>query len=482
MTHDRTSEMGDVKQTRSVFKTSKTTRESHECRETATERFEKKTSRSKVRKTRLVETWEPRPSGQDLQSEKSRPQPSPQKSSRAGQPWKTDPRPADPPPKSSRDDWHTRMPENVKLSLDGVTKAGCGCTGAVDFDGDYILALTERTPQRCRWEFTFPAKSGLHRLALEATPHADGTLRLRAVFEGSVQGPEWVSAGIRELTRLRLNLHQTPNLCAGHHWPQMVEVLPLQTPLPRGSFYISPEPTVAEAVMLSSGFSSDSSGSSGGSTTKPTKIYNPGTATGAIVLTILGQGGDAADATAGMNVAAKQVGGNHFVASIVHDADFDATLQAEINNRCIAGRKGIAVIIAGHSLGGEAALKRVDWFDAKIRALCPGKTPFISVVSIDAVSSSGNHPPYTTPPIAATERFLNYFQTAEAFRGGSIPSADVDQNITFAVNEWGAAQNPPETNLHTAIDNYLAQESKVEGKKLGAWLRAEADKLAAKTK
>lgn len=304
----------------------------------------------------------------------------------------------------------------------------------------------------------------------------------RAFFEGSASGPEWVSAGIREFTHLRLNLHQTPNPCAGHRWPSTVEVLPLQTPLPRGRIYISSEPTAAEIVALSSGFSGDSSGSSGGSTTIPTKIYNPGTATGAIVLTILGQGGDAGDATAGMNIAAKQVGGNHFVASIVHDADFDATLQAEINKRCIAGRKGMAVVIAGHSLGGEAALKRVDWFDAKVKALCPGKTPFISVVSIDAVSSSGNKPPYTTPPSAATERFLNYFQTQGAFHGAAISSADVDQNITFAVSEWGAAQNPPLRDLHKAIDNYLAENPKVEGKKLGAWLRAEADRLAAKAK
>ena len=166
-----------------------------------------------------------------------------------------------PSPSVSLTGWHEQVPERVKLEVSGVTAEGC--PEAPSLDADYILDLLDRRPERCRWEYTFRAKCQLFRCCLEAYPASDGTLTLRAFFEGSVAGPVWTQAGLRDLSGrvvLSLDHGSAENPRAGCRWPETLTATPLAAAAATKRFYISPEPTQQEmAAMASSGSGSISS-------------------------------------------------------------------------------------------------------------------------------------------------------------------------------------------------------------------------------
>jgi len=165
-----------------------------------------------------------------------------------------------PSPTVSLTRWHEQLPERVKLEVSGVTAEGC--PDASGLEADYILDLLDRRPERCRWEYTFRAKCQLFRCCLEAYPGSDGTLTLRAFFEGSVAGPAWTQTGLRDLSRkvmLAFDHQSAENPSAGCRWPETVTLTALATRAATKPFYISPEPTLREMAAMASAGSSSSS-------------------------------------------------------------------------------------------------------------------------------------------------------------------------------------------------------------------------------
>ena len=219
------------KQRKSTSELRETSEETYELRKTADGEYEKKTTKSErhERKTSDEETFVA-----------------------AGLPS----------PTVSLTGWHEQVPERAKLEVSGVTAEGC--PEAPSLDADYILDLLDRRPERCRWEYTFRAKCQLFRCCLEAYPSSDGTLTLRAFFEGSVAGPAWTQTGLRDLSgRVMLSFDHASaeNPCAGCRWPETLTATPLAAPAATKRFYISPEPTQHEmAAMASSGSISSSAG------------------------------------------------------------------------------------------------------------------------------------------------------------------------------------------------------------------------------
>jgi len=218
------------KQGKSTSEVRETSEETYELRRTADGEYEKRTTKSErhERKTSDEETFV----GTGLPS-----------------------------PSVSLTRWHEQVPDRMKLEVSGVTSEGC--PEASSLNADYILDLLDRRPERCRWEYTFRAKCQLFRCCLEALPGSDGTLTLRAFFEGSVAGPAWTQTGLRELSgRVVLSFDDASaeNPCAGCRWPETLTATPLGAAATTKRFYISPEPTLGEMAAMASASSSSSSG------------------------------------------------------------------------------------------------------------------------------------------------------------------------------------------------------------------------------
>jgi hypothetical protein len=157
-----------------------------------------------------------------------------------------------------QEDWHDRVPPQVRISVDRVRSAGE--PDAPMLSGDYILALEHRSSLQCRWNLVFPQRCGLSGMTCIATPASDGQLELQVFFTGSVAGPTWRAHAPRIESLLLEFAHGTAaNPCAGCLWPDSVLLTALGTPSQQERFYISPEPTAAQRAMMAAAGDSGSS-------------------------------------------------------------------------------------------------------------------------------------------------------------------------------------------------------------------------------
>lgn len=95
-----------------------------------------------------------------------------------------------------RPGWTDRVPEQMLLCVSGAAAAGRDDASALD--GDYLLALVERSPHRCCWELAVPERCGCDRAELIAVPTADGFTLTAALTGPAAAGPRW-RATVRDL-------------------------------------------------------------------------------------------------------------------------------------------------------------------------------------------------------------------------------------------------------------------------------------------
>jgi hypothetical protein len=176
--------------------------------------------------------------------------------------YETGPGPALPGPGLPAD-WHTWVPERVRLTIQQVV--GETCPDGERFDGDYLLKLVARQADECRWELSFPALCRLYRASFTARPSTDG-LQFVAAFEGSVPGPRWTVTGPQAVDRtftLRWDATSGTGLVAGCRWPESISIMPIAA-APETGYLIPSRATAGELAAMAAQAGSGSSCPPGG--------------------------------------------------------------------------------------------------------------------------------------------------------------------------------------------------------------------------
>ena len=233
----RTQLPGESRQTsRSKSEVRKSDSESHEVSDAAAGRFEKKSreSESSESRSRSSETYQSGPGA-----------------GRGGESLGRDRGPGGGGFGGGDSDWHAQVPEQLRVSVQGVLPEGS--PDARQLDGDYILSLEHRSPLLCRWTLEFPECCGFSGLTLIAVREGDGQLHLRAEFTGAATGPAWL-ARLWEIDRALLGFdhEHAANPSAGCRWPEAVFVMALGARGGQEPWHISPEPTAEELAMMQS--------------------------------------------------------------------------------------------------------------------------------------------------------------------------------------------------------------------------------------
>ena len=170
-----------------------------------------------------------------------------------------------PPTDRRSEDWHQDLPNQVKVSIDGVLGVD-GNDDAASLEGDYILDLCQQNSGRCRWTLQMPPCCGLNHVSLVATQNREGRFSLRLSMSGSCAGPVWRGQVSRIDSRLLTFDRQDADIvCAGCRWPATV----LLTALGTDSGDRSPSDIdlaeMAQKIQLASGFGNASVNAAGSS-------------------------------------------------------------------------------------------------------------------------------------------------------------------------------------------------------------------------
>ena len=229
--------------TKTESETTRRESETHEIRETATGRSERTTTR-----TETVETNTTINESSGAQAPRLLP------SSRGA------------------DEARENLPPQVKLEIADARRQGTNQTSP--FDADFIMAevkgpQSQAQPARSaskglEWQVEFPTQSGLHRASLTAAPNSDGTLALCAKLAGRINGPVWRNPSVASLAgpvALTFDDSEGVTPSADTDWPRTVNLIPIFAAVPQEGHYISPEPLMAEMMLMGSGSSSSGSGS-----------------------------------------------------------------------------------------------------------------------------------------------------------------------------------------------------------------------------
>ena len=197
--------------------------------------------------------------------------------------------------------------------------------------------------------------------------------------------------------------------------------------------------------------------SSGGGPAKA-KTVSHGRPGEAVVILIMGDGGDVEDETDGLPKIAAGVDPKHTIILVEYSAVDEAREIAEetIRRRGAGGADSVPVVIVGHSAGGQRAIDLVDELDG-------GEVDTeISLLVIDAVrpdSTIGS--PSDTGPDRKPRTFVCIYQDdTEQFEGGPIEGAT---NIEVTAQASRHRLEVQERKLHTAIDDLVADEPVIGG-------------------
>jgi hypothetical protein len=137
-------------------------------------------------------------------------------------------------------------------------------------------------------------------------------------------------------------------------------------------------------------------------------------------------------------------------------------------------------MLIGHSYGGGKAVEMADWFDQKLKSLCPTtRTTKIHLVTIDAIRV-GSVPgeAVTNGPAAKLVYHENIYQLKDQgvppLMGQKIDSAskNIDVSEPDKLGPWMVTRGY-QRSYHKAIDNYEA-----ESEKLGIAVGKNANRLA----
>lgn len=137
--------------------------------------------------------------------------------------------------------WHEAVFPTLHLTL--TKPDNHGCAESEDFEGDYLLSISERSPGGCRWELAIPPKCGLGTMVVVVQPSQNESVFESHIYiEGTSAGPQWRAIGLADFKSAysaRFDSKSAANPTAGCNWPQIVQVTPVSAALPSRGHHLS---------------------------------------------------------------------------------------------------------------------------------------------------------------------------------------------------------------------------------------------------
>lgn len=254
-------------------------------------------------------------------------------------------------------DWHLRAPDGLRIGL----RSGPDLKSP--WDGEYILEILVRKPNRCRWELSFPARADLFRLVIEATTNEGGSIDISARIEGDVTGPQWhgVFSEWPDVFNLAANLRSSAT-DAKSRWPSTIAVQSIKGLTTSRPIYVSSEPTQQESARVAA-LAFAGSDSSGGFT-----IVGPSNVPGLTQYTYTLKAPDSG--TVATNISWTTNSTNATVVS-----------GATTSNAVIAFKNGVAELVtitARYKVDGENKVATKDVAIVKVEIAEPGPGSYLS--------------------------------------------------------------------------------------------------------
>jgi hypothetical protein len=85
--------------------------------------------------------------------------------------------------------WQDRLADQVQISIKGSRKSVT--SDSSEWDGTYLVQLSERSEEKCLWEGEIPGGDRWQRLEIEAIRGDDGRLHVHVGLLGDDVGPCW---------------------------------------------------------------------------------------------------------------------------------------------------------------------------------------------------------------------------------------------------------------------------------------------------